>query len=175
MELRCIVDAHLAAQSASLRYFASFRRLRPATGDLSPVEMKRAMRFLDYSEFWKFIQFGTVGLSGFVLDTTVLYSLLPFTGMMLAATFSFIAASSLNWLLNRIWTFRDHARSPAARQWLLFVVASSLGFVVNRGTLFFSVSANPLFLHYPVLGVMAGTAAGLVLNYGLTSRFVFIK
>ena len=121
----------------------------------------------------QFFRFGVVGTLGFGVDTVVVYALRGFIGLYAAGLISFLAAASGNWALNRLWTFRGHGTGSAWRQWLLFLVANSAGFVLNRGTFFALAATTPLVHHYPVLGIMAGTLMGLGANFILSHRLVF--
>ena len=119
------------------------------------------------------LRFGVVGVAGFGVDTGTVYALRGMIGIYAAGLISFLLAASGNWLLNRLWTFRGHGRGSALRQWLLFLAANSLGFVLNRG-LFFTLAATVAIVHrQPVLGIMAGTLAGMGANFILSHRVVF--
>lgn len=120
-----------------------------------------------------FIRFGIVGTLGFVWDTGTVYLLRPFVNLYVAGTVSFIVAATLNWILNRLWTFGHLEHGKAHLQWLKFLAANAIGFVANRGTFFFLVAFSPLVVAHPVIGIAAGSAAGLVFNYFLSKMFVF--
>ncbi|EKM99217.1 putative GtrA family protein [Acidocella sp. MX-AZ02] len=90
-----------------------------------------------------------------------------------AGTVSFVVAASFNWFLNRIWTFRGIDHAPLHLQWAKFLIANSIGFVANRGVFFFLVASSGVVVAYPIIGVAAGSLAGLVFNYFLSKTFVF--
>ena len=120
-----------------------------------------------------FIRFGIVGTLGFVWDTGIVYMLRPFVSLYVAGTCSFIVAATINWIINRLWTFRHLEHAAAHVQWVKFLIANAVGFVVNRGTFFLLVALSPLVVKHPVIGIAAGSAAGLIFNYLLSKRFVF--
>ena len=120
-----------------------------------------------------FIRFGIVGTLGFVWDTGIVYMLRPFVSLYVAGTCSFIVAATINWIINRLWTFRHLEQAAAHVQWVKFLIANAVGFVVNRGTFFLLVALSPLVVKHPVIGIAAGSAAGLIFNYLLSKRFVF--
>lgn len=126
---------------------------------------------LGFSE--AFVRFGLVGALGFVWDTSTVYALRPFTNLYIAGTCGFFVAATLNWLFNRLWTFRALHHAPAHIQWAKFLATNALGFVFNRGTFFLLIGFVPLVVAYPVLGIAAGVAVGLGFNYVLSKRFVF--
>jgi dolichol-phosphate mannosyltransferase len=83
------------------------------------------------------IQFGMVGLSGFVLNTIV-YVLLLHAGTpyLAAAAGAFCVAVLNNFLWNRMWTFRHQAAgSHTGFQAARFFIVSSLAFVCNAALL----------------------------------------
>jgi len=121
----------------------------------------------------EFIRFCLVGLGGFCVDTTVVYALRAPLGLIGAGITAYFVAASFNWACNRLWTFRRRGRYPASQQWALFLLANSLGFVLNRGSYVALITAFALPRAYPVLAVAAGAAAGLVVNFALSRQLVF--
>lgn len=125
--------------------------------------------------FEQFLRFGVVGTVGFLVDSTVLLSMMalglgPYGGRVV----SYLAAASTTFALNRAWTFRGAGREqPVTAQWGRFVLLNLVGFAVNYGTYAALVATSPLVAEYPVLGVAAGSVAGMFINFGLSRRFVF--
>lgn len=100
-------------------------------------------------------KFCAVGAVGYVVNLIV-YTALLHGGLhyLLAATCSFLVAVTSNYLLNRVWTFRDR-RAGVAAQGLRFLVVS-LG----------SLGANLLVLHVLITlgaGKLVGQAIAIVL------------
>jgi putative flippase GtrA len=120
------------------------------------------------------LRFGVVGTLGFMIDTATLYTALWLgAGLYGGRVLSYLAAASANWALNRVWTFRQAGRTGRRRQWALFLLVNLLGFVVNYGTYTVLVSSWSLAAAYPVIGVAAGSLAGMAGNFLLSRRFVF--
>lgn len=122
----------------------------------------------------QFLRFGVVGTAGFLVDAAVLMAMLalgagPYGGRVV----SYLAAASATFALNRAWTFRAAARAPVARQWGVFVALNLLGFAANYGAYAALLSASPLVAAHPVLGVAAGSLAGMFINFLLARHFVF--
>ena len=121
------------------------------------------------------LRFGAVGTAGFVVDSAVLLLALaaglgPYVGRMV----SYLAAASANWALNRAWTFRGHAApQPMLGQWGRFLAVNLSGFAVNYGVYALLVAGVPLVAANPVLGVAAGSLAGMAGNFVLSRRYVF--
>jgi putative flippase GtrA len=123
----------------------------------------------------EFLRFGVVGTIGFVVDTAVLYGALALgAGLYGGRALSYVSAASVTWLLNRLWTFRGRGGGQTAqRQWALFVVVNLGGFVLNYGTYALLVAFVPLVAAHPVLGVAAGSLAGMFSNFVLSRQLVF--
>ncbi|MBV8914859.1 MAG: GtrA family protein [Acetobacteraceae bacterium] len=121
----------------------------------------------------QFAQFGAVGLSGFGVDVLVVYLFRHTLGLAAAGLIAYFAAATSNWALNRAWTFRGSHRDGLVRQWLMFLAANSLGFVLNRGTYLVLIALVPLCREQPVLAIAAGVGAGLLANFNLSRRLVF--
>ena len=129
--------------------------------------------------FAEFLRFGVVGTAGFVVDTAVLYAAIAAgAGLYGGRVLSYVAAATATWALNRVWTFRSAGqgqdrRISAARQWALFLAVNLVGFAMNYTTYALMVRNLPMAAEQPVLGVAAGSLAGMVGNFILSRRFVF--
>jgi len=122
----------------------------------------------------QFLRFGVVGTVGFVVDTAVLYAGLALgLGLYGGRAVSYLAAATTTWALNRAWTFRGQGEVPVMRQWALFVVINLVGFAFNYGTYAALVASVAFVAQYPVIGVAAGSLAGMLGNFLLSRRFVF--
>lgn len=122
----------------------------------------------------QFLRFGVVGTAGFLMDAAVLTAMLalgagPYGGRVV----SYLAAATLTFALNRAWTFASAERAPVARQWGTFVALNLLGFAANYGTYAALIATVPLVATHPVLGVAAGSIAGMFINFAVSRRFVF--
>lgn len=126
-----------------------------------------------YQKHQNFIKFGIIGVFGLVWDTLSVYGLRGFIGLLPATFAAYFIAASMNWLLNRLWTFR-HYECPYSlvEQWLRFLTANSCGFFLNRITVA-SLYFFPFFTHYPVFALACGSVAGLFANFNLSCRVVF--
>jgi putative flippase GtrA len=122
----------------------------------------------------QFLRFGIVGIAGFLVDTAVLYAAIwAGAGLYGGRVLSYLAAASFTFAFNRIWTFRGAPGAPWGRQWLLFLLVNVIGFALNWGTYAALVASLPLVAAYPVLGVAAGSVAGLGGNFLASRAFVF--
>ena len=122
----------------------------------------------------EFLRFGVVGTIGFLVDSGVLYGMIWLgAGLYLGRAISYVAAATATWALNRVWTFRGRGGGPVHRQWALFVAVNLVGFSLNYGTYAVLVATVPVVAAHPVLGVAAGSIAGMFTNFALSRRVVF--
>lgn len=120
------------------------------------------------------LRFGVVGTVGFVVDAAVLtLGLQAGLGPWLGRALSYLAGATTTFSLNRAWTFRQAGRGGVVRQWAVFLLVNLLGFACNYATYAALITLSPLVAAHPVLGVAAGSLAGLVGNFAMSRRFVF--
>lgn len=121
------------------------------------------------------VRFGIVGVVGFVVDAGVLtLGVRAGTGLWIGRVISYVAAATVTFGLNRAWTFRNADRSrPVARDWSVFLLVNLVGFACNYGTYAALIAGVPLVRELPVLGVAAGSLAGMAGNFLLSRRYVF--
>lgn len=139
--------------------------------DIQLLVLARLKARLNVSE--DFIRFAVVGTMGFCWDTATVYALRNVAGLYMAGVAGFVVASSANWAMNRVWTFRHKAHDAMHVQWARFVAVNLVGFVFNRGCFFALVTYSALCHQEPVLAIIAGSAAGLLFNYFLSKKYVF--
>jgi putative flippase GtrA len=60
-----------------------------------------------------------------------------------------------------------------AAQWGRFLLVNLVGFAANYGTYAALLGTSPVVARHPVLGVAAGSLAGMMLNFALSRRLVF--
>jgi putative flippase GtrA len=120
-------------------------------------------------------RFGVVGTVGFVVDALVLtLGLIAGTGPWIGRVLSYLAAATVTFSLNRAWTFRAADRSrPVAQDWSLFLLVNLVGFICNYGCYAALIAGVPIVREFPVLGVAAGSLAGMAGNFLLSKRYVF--
>jgi putative flippase GtrA len=127
----------------------------------------------------RFLRFGIVGAGGFVVDTGVLFVLfqlfqLPYIA---ARAISILAAMNFTWMGNRVLTFHAHAARESraiAAEWLRFVLTNAIGAAINWLVSILLRYEAPSPLNNPYLALVAGVAAGLVFNFTLSKRLVFV-
>lgn len=121
----------------------------------------------------QFVSFALVGVLGFGVDASVLYAGLKLgLGLDSGRVVSYLAAVTATWALNRRFTFGASRRHPLI-EWARFAATQLSGAVVNLGTYFALVSVSGLVDRFPILGVAAGSLAGLTLNFTVARLYVF--
>jgi putative flippase GtrA len=121
----------------------------------------------------QFFRFAVIGTMGFGWDTLVVYATAPFVGLYVAGIISYLVAGSMNWLLNRIWTYRHVPHGAMHRQLVAFLLANSVGLLLNRGAYFALVATSPLCRAYPIIPVAVGGLCGMFVNFYMSRRLVF--
>ncbi|MDD4615500.1 MAG: GtrA family protein [Alphaproteobacteria bacterium] len=125
--------------------------------------------------FWQFFRFGIVGFVGFIVDWAMLHVGIDLLGLgrVAAGLFSFPFAVTATWIGNRTYTFKDAKPMPVCKQFSKFALVCAVGLSFNRGTYSFLVTFVPLVHDFPVLGLLAGTAAGMFFNFFASKKHVF--
>jgi putative flippase GtrA len=126
----------------------------------------------------RFLRFALVGTAGFVVNEAALWLALHLLGLnaYCGGVFSFLVAVTFTWWGNRTLTFSAQAARSGghvAKEWLAFVTANGVGFLVNFAVYASLVAVAPKPLGNPFMALVFGTLAGLVFNFVLSSRLVF--
>lgn len=134
----------------------------------------------------QFFMFACVGVAGFAVDSAVLMILLgAFPGALyISRLASYLCAATFTWAANRWLTFPSERSGPSAphpagvsgsavRQWLRFISANAFGGILNLAVYAVLVAQFVLVARHPVIGVAAGSLAGLVVNFTLSRALVF--
>lgn len=122
----------------------------------------------------QFLRFSVVGTIAFLIDAATLQSALwlgldPYSGRVL----SYLAAATGAWALNRRYTFRLRGGGGLLREWMQYLVANAVGFVVNYATYAACLLLSATMRAWPVLAVAVGSGAGLVFNFIANKYYVF--
>jgi len=120
------------------------------------------------------LAFGTVGVAGFVIDAGTLWGVrLLGVGLLIGRVISYLTAATCTWALNRRYTFTSRAGRGAFREWLTFLLSQLFGATFNLGLYAWLVTSSALVVSHPVLGVAAGSLAGMLVNFFVARNFVF--
>jgi len=121
--------------------------------------------------FYKFLLFGIVGAIGFIVDVTVLYSFIYIFGLV----FSYLFAATATWYLNRNITFIESISSNPFKEWVYFLIANSIGGVINFAVYTMVILYIPDTIFSPFIGVALGSISGMVFNFFISKTFIFKK
>lgn len=122
------------------------------------------------------LKFGVVGTIGFFVDAGALVLFIHiWSNLYWGRIVSFFIAVCCTWILNRNYTFKTSRSSLILNEWIRYLIANSFGAVLNYGVYAFLLFKIDLIAQWPVLGVAAGSLAGLFANYLNSRSFVFRK
>ena len=121
------------------------------------------------------VRFAAIGTLAFLVDASTLYFALGVLGLdkYSGRVLSFLVAATFTWAMNRRFTFPEARDAPMARQWLEFLAANGVGGLVNYGVYALLVTYVDVVAAHPVLGVAAGSLAGMTFNFGASRGWVF--
>ncbi len=122
----------------------------------------------------QFVKFALVGAFATLVDIAVLY--LSFEvgfGLYSGQVIAYIVAASVQWSLNRQFTFRYRGTMRAHHQWARSVSLMTVGAAVNYAIYAALVTFVALIAAYPFIGVIAGAFGSLTVNFNVSRRFVF--
>jgi putative flippase GtrA len=123
---------------------------------------------------WKrLLLFTAIGTAGFLIEAVVLSTLirLQIASAISGRLLSFPLAVVATWALNRKLTFSS--RQPRVPELARYISSQSLGALTNLGAFVLLVRTHAVFLSYPIAALAVGSAAGLIVNYGLSVVWVF--
>jgi len=123
----------------------------------------------------QFLRFAAVGIIGLMADMAALTLALKVLHLDVYSgrVFSYLIAATTTWALNRRFTFIQIEQGPRLVQWAKFLAANAIGGLVNYAVYAALVTFTVLGAAWPVLGVAAGSIAGLAFNFTVSKRWVF--
>ena len=107
-------------------------------------------------------KFGIIGFLGTIINLVFLYLFTDVAGIyyLFSAIFSFLIAMSSNFLLNKVWTFREDLRTKVVKKYFQFGIVSILALVFNL--IFLFLFTDILGIYYLISQVLA-----IVLSFGV--------
>jgi len=111
--------------------------------------------------FGRLLKFGAVGVTGVIINTTILYVLSRWVGLplLLSSAIAVELAIVSNFIWNNRWTFACRSRSLA--RFVKFNVASLVGLTVNVTAVWGLTRAGLYFL----IANLVGIGVGVAVNY----------
>ncbi len=125
--------------------------------------------------FHEMIRFGVTGIAGFIVDAGLIAIFTQAFGLgpIVAQLIGFTAAVTVTWLINRQWTFAEHASDKWFHELTRYVAANSVGALVTNSIYILLVLSASIFTNEPVLAVAVGAVVGLFFNFTASRAFVF--
>jgi putative flippase GtrA len=122
----------------------------------------------------RLFRFAVGGVVGFIVDSSLLYAFMAAgLGPYVARVPSFLCAATCTWLVNRYWTFADRRTTQRSVEWGRYIVAMIVGGGFNYAAYATLLSVSATARAWPVLGVAAGSIAGMGVNYLSSHYWVF--
>ena len=121
------------------------------------------------------VLFAISGAIGFAVDSVILYLLKGSLGLYYARGVSFFCAVFATWLVNRKITFKGRKSGLSKRQEFSRYLALMLGGgLVNYLVYAALIGRFAIARNWPVIGVAAGSLAGMGINL-ISSRFLIYR
>ncbi|MDP2832080.1 MAG: GtrA family protein [Pseudomonadota bacterium] len=123
----------------------------------------------------QFFRFCVVGTIGFVVDAGSLYAIMwlfnwgPYSSRLP----SFLLAATATWFLNQSYTFTYTRTESVFREWSRYVGYASIGGSLNYAVYVLCLLASDVARDHPIIGVAAGSIAGLMFNFSASRHLVF--
>jgi dolichol-phosphate mannosyltransferase len=140
------------------------------TEQLKYIRQLRRLYMFRFGTWSHFAQFLVVGISGAAVNLSLLTALLKWqVGERASVALAILLSMIWNFFLNRRFSFSYARRESMLRQLLKFVLACSLGAIVN-----YAVTTRLLpFVSYSQFASIAGILAGTLFNFAASRFLVF--
>jgi putative flippase GtrA len=153
----------------------------PGTVGCVPAAILPALRARFGALVRELSKFGTVGGIAFAIDLAIFNVLLQYGfESLLAKTISTVLATTVAFVGNRYWTWRDRGHTNMARQYTIFFLLNGVGLAIGLACL--AISHYVLGAIWPefqspladnISGQFVGTAVGTLFRFWSYRRFVF--
>jgi len=120
-------------------------------------------------------RFIIVGAIGFLVDggiLTILHSLYDLS-LLHSRLWSFSAAVTLTWYLNRQHTFADSKDIRAVHEWGRYAVVNSIGALLNLGIFLWLVYRFTALADWPIIPLAIAASIALVFNFFASRHLAF--
>jgi len=145
---------------------AASRKTLPATKQHSMISNKHISEI---------IRFEIAGVAGFIVDAGIVVIVTGKFGLgpIVARVIAFTVAVTVTWLINRHWTFAEHASENWRHEWTKYIAANSVGAVANNSVYVGLILTLTMFSTDPVFAVATGSLVGMGFNFALSKHMVF--
>ncbi len=98
------------------------------------IFLKNILSYAKYTNLTKqFVKFGVVGVIGMIINLAVLYCLTTYLNIyyLLSAVIAFGVAVTNNYLLNKVWTFKERLKNKLLSKSVKFLTVSLIALSIN--------------------------------------------
>ena len=124
------------------------------------------------------IAFGVIGAGNTLLYMAITWALLPI-GAVKASVVATVVTTTLAYVANRYWTYRNHSRTALRREYTLFFGFNLIGMVIQSGAIAigkYGFGLTEEHDEYAFMGVtLAGIVVATVFRFWAYRTFVFLK
>lgn len=120
------------------------------------------------------VRFAMVGTFAYVVDTASLYLLAELMPLVPARLIAFVIAVTTTFFLNMWLTFEGLIDHSLLRSYVKYVSANSVGGVINLIVSTLLLLQKLPIVSLPLVAVAFGSLSGLIANYTLSKRFIFL-
>jgi putative flippase GtrA len=124
------------------------------------------------------LAFGVIGAGNTLLYLVITWVALPI-GAVKASVIATVVTTTLAYIANRYWTYRNHSRTALRREYTLFFGFNLVGMVIQSGSIAVGKYGFGLTEANDAHAFMAVTAAGIVIatvfRFWAYRTFVFLK
>ncbi|MFI5932855.1 GtrA family protein [Actinoplanes sp. NPDC051494] len=124
------------------------------------------------------LAFGVIGAANTALYMAITWALLPI-GAVKASVIATVVTTTLAYLANRFWTYRNHTRTALRREYTLFFGFNLIGMVIQSGAVGIGKYGFGLTEDNDAVLFMAVTLIGIgiatVFRFWAYRTFVFLK
>lgn len=138
--------------------------------------LRNLLEYIPYTRkpIKEFFKFGVVGAIGTLINVGVLFSLTELAKVyyLFSAIISFFIAMTSNFILNKIWTFREEFKEGVSRKFAQFSVVSILALIFNLAFLY--IFTEFFGIHYLISQLLA-ICLSLIINFIGNKLWTFSK
>jgi putative flippase GtrA len=118
------------------------------------------------------MKFGVVGFLCFFIDYFVLFAVTEFLGIdyLISSAISFSVSVIVNYILSITFVFSTKKDANKAKEFILFVVLSLVGLLINQVIMWVSVEKMAIYYLIAKIG-----ATAIVMVYNFITRKIFLE
>jgi len=128
--------------------------------------LQNLIKYLPYKKevILQFFKFAFVGLIGTIVNVSIMYTLTEYLGVyyVISAFFAFCIAVTVNFIFNKVWTFREKIQDRIIKEYNIFFLVSLSALSVNL--LFLYIFTEFLGIYYIISQIIA-IGISLMINF----------